>query len=162
MLKCFWSVIVHSVHEHLSLLLPSPAAALLQLPYCPCRLLQLTLVLFSQNRREASHLSFSRAAITRNAGVQDSRGRPADEDRELQPTGGNNLKLNVRQQSFWNYTLITLSKELLRGSVILEPSQLPPCSTPTHPPKILHSVASLNPKPSFSPNILLLKPPGKK
>lgn len=107
------------------------------------------------NRKEAPHLLFSSSTDTHNAGVCDSHGRPAEKVRGLQHTGGN-FKLGIRRYCSGSYTFLPLSGELLRGSVMLDPSLNLPI-----PPNILHSLVSLNPKPPLSPTILLHKPPVK-
>lgn len=70
------------------------------------------------------------------------------------PEGREQPKIECQtQQYFWSYMLIILSKELLRGSTMLDPSLLLHCSAPTRPHQsILHSLASLNPKPPLSPS----------
>lgn len=113
--------------------------------FAPFELLQLTLDLFSQNRKGTPWSSFSKVAVTHSASVHNSQGRPTGRGRGLE---WDQLEIGYQTSTLLKLHLHFSFKELLRGSIMLDPSLQLDCLTPTIPcPQTFFSSLS----PFFSP-----------
>ena len=86
MLRSSWSLNIYSLNENVSLLLQAPVPALLQLSYisyCLCRLPELTLVIFFQDRTEVPCFLILQSVSDMYDGIHNSQGKPVDKGREL-------------------------------------------------------------------------------
>lgn len=124
MLRSSWSIIIHPLDEHL----PCCSKLLLLISTC----LPVPVRCYSSPRSSCLQMgrkslaSFSRAAVPLSASGCDSQGRPASEGRDLDHTGGNNWKLDLRTEYFWSSTFITLSRNFSEA-LLCYPSLHPHC-----------------------------------